>query len=105
MANIVFGDAEGPYETSRQMPGYQVTIGREFGQGLLMHGVKSGFDLAEAGSCPSIIRFSPASFSSSEKLPVAITAIRSFRASFRRSDRSYFPIARCDLRDSFAYIL
>jgi hypothetical protein len=41
-------DAEGPYETSRQMPWYKVTIDREFGQGLLTHGLNSSFDLAGA---------------------------------------------------------
>lgn len=41
-------EAEGPYETSRQMPRYKVKINQHFGKGLLNHGINGGFDLAAA---------------------------------------------------------
>ena len=41
-------EAEGPYETSRQMPWYKVKISQELGTGLLQHGLNSGFDFAGA---------------------------------------------------------
>lgn len=41
-------EAEGPYETSRQMPWCKVRIHQEFARGLLQHGLDAGFDLAAA---------------------------------------------------------
>ncbi len=41
-------EAEGPYETSRQMPWYKVKINQELAKGCLRYGIDSGFDLAGA---------------------------------------------------------
>jgi len=41
-------EAEGPYETSRQMPWYKVRIAQGLAKGFLKYGLDSGFDLAGA---------------------------------------------------------
>lgn len=41
-------EAEGPYETSRQMPWCKVPMHQTIAKGLLQHGLDSGFDLAAA---------------------------------------------------------
>lgn len=41
-------EADGPHETSRQMPWYKVQIHREVAKGLFRHGLDAGFDWAAA---------------------------------------------------------
>jgi len=41
-------EAEGPHETSRQMPWYKVKMNQQFARKLLRYGLESGYDLAAA---------------------------------------------------------